>query len=96
MDNAIKRYFPAQVNYFHPKGGIFLWVTLPQTLSSMTLFNKAIKQNVAFVPSDPFYVSSNCTNNLRLNFSSIDPVVIGEDIKRLGYVLNAMLVNDSI
>ena len=58
MENAIKRYFPKQVTYLNPEGGMFLWVTLPRILSAMKVFDKAIEQKVAFVPGDPFYVKS--------------------------------------
>lgn len=91
MENAIKQYFPKQVTYLNPEGGMFLWVTLPESLSAMELFDKSIEQKVAFVPGKPFYVSSDCANTLRLNFSSVDPATIKEGIRRLGTVLHQML-----
>ncbi len=91
MENAIKRYFPEQVSYFNPEGGMFLWVTLPEELSAMALFDKAIEQKVAFVPGDPFYVEKRGLNTLRLNFSSVDPDIIEEGIQRLGKVLHELL-----
>ncbi|MCW8996413.1 MAG: PLP-dependent aminotransferase family protein [Psychromonas sp.] len=93
MENAIKRYFPKQVTYLNPEGGMFLWVTLPEELSAMDLFDKAIEQKVAFVPGDPFYVEKRGLNTLRLNFSSVDPDIIEEGIKRLGKVLHELLDN---
>jgi len=93
MENAIKRYFPKQVTYLNPEGGMFLWVTLPQELSAMALFDKAIAQKVAFVPGDPFYVDKRGLNTLRLNFSSVAPDIIEEGIKRLGNVLHELLDN---
>ncbi|MCG6200450.1 PLP-dependent aminotransferase family protein [Psychromonas antarctica] len=93
MENAIKRCFPKQVTYLNPEGGMFLWVTLPEGMSAMTLFEKAIKDKVAFVPGDPFYVTKRDLNTLRLNFSSVDPDVIEEGIKRLGKVLHELLDN---
>jgi 2-aminoadipate transaminase len=91
MENAIKRYFPEQVSYFNPEGGMFLWVTLPEELSAMALFDKAIAEKVAFVPGDPFYVEKRGLNTLRLNFSSVDPDIIEEGIQRLGKVLHELL-----
>ena len=91
MEDAIKRCFPDQVTYFNPEGGMFLWVTLPDSLSATEVFDKAIEQKVAFVPGDPFYVSKRGLNTLRLNFSSVDPDVIAEGIERLGKVLHNML-----
>ena len=81
---ALKKYFPAGVEYTNPEGGMFLWVTLPTGMSSLALFEAAIKQKVAFVPGVPFYVDRKDTNTLRLNFSCSDEASIAEGIKRLG------------
>jgi 2-aminoadipate transaminase len=89
MIHAIERYFPKEVGYTRPEGGMFLWLTLPEGQSSMTLFDQAIKENVAFVPGNPFYVYVNKSevNTCRLNFSCSNEEEIEEGIKRLGKVL---------
>ena len=84
MIGAIKDFFPADVWYTNPAGGMFLWVTLPEGMSSMALFEAAIKKKVAFVPGTPFYVDRKDSNTLRLNFSCSDEPTIVEGIKRLG------------
>lgn len=84
MIASIEEYFPAGVHFTNPEGGMFLWVTLPAGMSSMALFEAAIKKKVAFVPGTPFYVDRKDTNTLRLNFSCSDEPTIAEGIKRLG------------
>jgi 2-aminoadipate transaminase len=84
MIRAIKEFFPAGVQCTNPEGGMFLWVTLPEGVSSMRLFEAAIAKKVAFVPGTPFYVDRKDTNTLRLNFSCSDVLTIVEGIKRLG------------
>lgn len=84
MIGAIKDFFPAEVHFTNPEGGMFLWVTLPEGISSMQLFAAAIKKKVAFVPGTPFYVDRKDSNTLRLNFSCSDEPTIVEGIKRLG------------
>lgn len=79
----LKIHFPDNVHYTSPEGGMFIWVTLPQGYSSMELFNKAIKENVAFVPGDPFYLGKKDCNTLRLNFSCSEADEIKEGIFRL-------------
>ena len=74
-----------------PEGGMFLWITLPENLSSMELFNQAIKENVAFVPGSPFYVGGGGENTLRLNFSNSDKEKIEEGIKRLAGIINKVI-----
>ncbi len=84
MIGAIREFFPAGVEYTNPEGGMFLWVTLPEGMSSMALFEAAIRRQVAFVPGTPFYVDRKDTNTLRLNFSCSDEPTIVEGIRRLG------------
>ena len=72
MIRAIKACFPKEVSFTQPQGGMFLWVTLPGGLSSLDLFDLALKNKVAFVPGTPFYVDGSGENHLRLNFSNAD------------------------
>lgn len=92
MIDAIKQYFPADVSYTLPEGGMFLWVTLPKGISAMKLFDIAIKKNVAFVPGNPFYTNhSKEINTLRLNYSCMDEATIYEGIKRLAESIEELL-----
>lgn len=87
MVNSIKKYFPANVQFTEPEGGMFLWVTLPEGYSATELFHLAIKQNIAFVPGDPFYINKNGVNTLRLNYSCMDTETIEKGIQTLGAVI---------
>jgi 2-aminoadipate transaminase len=66
---------------------MFLWITLPQGISALTVFERAIEKKVAFVPGDPFYVGKKNVNTLRLNFSCVDEETIRTGIRRMGEVL---------
>jgi len=84
MMDAIEEYFPKDVQVAEPEGGMFLWVTLPKGVSAMALFDKAIKEKVAFVPGNPFYVGDNIEGNtMRLSYVTVDEASILEGIKRL-------------
>ncbi|HEX3012709.1 MAG TPA: PLP-dependent aminotransferase family protein [Methanobacterium sp.] len=91
MVSMIEEYFPENVEYTKPEGGMFLWVTLPEGLSSMDLFELAIKENVAFVPGQAFYVDGSGINSLRLNFSNSNEEQIEEGIKRLGNAIKKLI-----
>ena len=91
MIQSIRKCFPADVGYTKPEGGMFLWVSLPKAMSSMDLFNLAIKDKVAFVPGNPFYVDRDQTNTLRLNFSCVDEKTIEIGIGRLGVAIRHLL-----
>jgi 2-aminoadipate transaminase len=91
MVNSIEEYFPEGVTCTKPEGGMFLWVTLPEGVSSMELFDLAIKENVAFVPGEAFYADDPEINTMRLNFSNSDEKSIVEGIKRLSNALEKIL-----
>ena len=89
MISAMRKYFPTTVGYTEPRGGMFLWVTLPDGMSAMSLFPKALENKVAFVPGDPFYVDRKDANTMRLNFTNADCATIEEGIRRLGAILRS-------
>jgi 2-aminoadipate transaminase len=91
MVNAIHRYFPKEISFTEPEGGMFLWVTLPETLSSMQLFNHAVKEKIAFVPGNPFFFDNRETPSLRLNFSCVDEKTIETGIRKLAKVITGIL-----
>ena len=91
MVSMIEKYFPKEVKYTKPEGGMFLWVTLPEEISSVELFNLASKENVAFVPGDPFYVNVEKTNTLRLNYTNSNEEQIEEGIKRLSKAIKYII-----
>ena len=94
MVESIRKYFPRGVEFTVPEGGMFLWVTLPDGISSMDLFDIAIKQNVAFVPGNPFYTDGKESyNTLRLNFSCSNEIMIDEGIRRLGKSIGELVSN---
>lgn len=90
MTDAINRYFPPTVKYTQPHGGMFLWVTLPEGVSAMSLFPKALEKKVAFVPGDPFYTDIRNSNTMRLNYTNADSETITEGIRRLGDLLKEL------
>jgi 2-aminoadipate transaminase len=91
MLKDIKDYFPPSVKHTNPEGGMFLWAELPGNTTSLDLFNLAVKENVIFVPGDPFYVGKKKTRTMRLNFSCVDEETIRTGIKRLGNVIERLL-----
>jgi 2-aminoadipate transaminase len=91
MVSSIEKHFPEEVEFTRPEGGMFLWVTLPESVSSLRLFDLAGGENVAFVPGSAFYVDDGGKNTLRLNFSNSNGDEIEEGIKRLAKVIKKLL-----
>ena len=95
MLEALREFFPPEATWTHPKGGLFLWVTLPEALECQKLFDAALKENVAFVPGDSFYARNGFTEegnrHLRLNFSYVPPEKIREGIRRLSVAVKSQM-----
>jgi len=89
---AMEKYFPPGVQWTHPQGGLFLWVTLPETLDATAVLKKAIANKVAFVPGTAFHPDGGGHNTGRFNFSNAKPEDIETGIQRLGQVLAEELV----
>lgn len=83
MLQALHDFFPPEVSWTHPQGGLFLWVTMPAGVDSSRLLDTALRQNVAFVPGDPFFPNGDTASHMRLNFSNAQPEMIREGIRRL-------------
>ncbi len=84
MLGAMDRFFPPEVDWTHPEGGLFLWGTLPKYLNSADVLKLSLEKKVAFVPGEPFYANGGGHNTMRLNFSNATPEKIQEGIRRLG------------
>ena len=80
---ALHDFFPPEVSWTHPQGGLFLWVTMPPGVDSSRLMEMALRQNVAFVPGGPFFPAGDSGSHMRLNFSNAQPEQIREGIRRL-------------
>jgi 2-aminoadipate transaminase len=87
MVAALAEYFPDTAQWTRPEGGLFLWVELPEGVCAEELFEKAIKERVAFVPGTSFFAAAARRNFMRLNFSNCSPSLIDEGIRRLGNLL---------
>ena len=87
MLKSIESYFPYDIRYTRPKGGLFIWVELRKDLDAAMVLEEALKENVAFVPGASFFANGGNKNHFRLNFSNMNEELIIEGIKRLGKVL---------
>jgi 2-aminoadipate transaminase len=83
---AMEKYFPKQtgITWTKPKGGLFLWATVPDYIDTEKLFIQATtKYKVAFVPGEQFYGENIEKNHMRLNFSYGSSDQLIEAVKRL-------------
>ena len=91
MLEALEKEMPKEVAFTRPKGGMFVWMELPQRLSAEALLHKALEEKVAFVPGGPFFALGGGENTLRLSYATMDQARIAEGVRRLGRALRALL-----
>lgn len=87
MTGAIDTFIP-EASYLEPKGGLFLWVTLPQWIDTAALLPKVLNKNVAYVPGNAFSPAGQSSSSLRLNFSFPGKNEISEGVKRIASVIS--------
>lgn len=96
MLSCIEEFFPKNLSYSKPEGGLFIWVELPESVDSRELFAECLANNVAFVPGSPFFPNGTENNALRLNYSNMPIEKIREGMKRMGEVLHRKLEKETI
>jgi 2-aminoadipate transaminase len=92
MIQMIEKYFPEDVKCTNPRGGMFLWVTLPEYLSSAELLKPVLQRNVAFVPGKEFYTDGGGLNKFRLNYTNSNEEKIEKGIRIIGELIEQMLL----
>lgn len=91
MLRKIRETFPAEIRYTCPEGGFFLWVTLPEGMDALELFNRMKDEiKVIFVPGDTFYPYGGHPNTLRMSFATVSEEDIEEGITRMGRMLREL------
>jgi len=94
---ALDEFFPEEVTWTRPQGGLFLWVTLPHKMDSEELFDTALKNNVAFVPGASFYPEGDeGKRHMRLNFSYMECDRIHEGIRRLSVAVKSQMERNGV
>ncbi len=91
MLEALETSMPTGAEWTRPRGGLFLWATLPPQLDTTNLLARALRSNVAFVPGRAAYVDGRGGDSMRLNFSGVDEPEIREGVRRIGAVVTEQL-----
>ena len=74
-----------------PKGGFYVWVTLPEGLDATAMLPRAVTERVAYVPGTAFYADGQGRQNLRISYCYPTSERIREGIRRLAGVVEAEL-----
>jgi len=82
MQECLKE-LPSDIKWTVPTGGLFIWGELPEGMDASELLRTAVKEKVAFIPGESFFVEGGHKNTMRLNFSNATPENIREGFRRL-------------
>ena len=91
MVESMDKYFPKEVSFTRPNGGLFTWAELPDYIDTKEMATQALEQKVAYVPGASFFPNGGNCHCMRLNYSCMPDERIVEGIKRLGNVIKANL-----
>ena len=86
MTACLDKYLPAPASYSKPDGGIFLWIDLPSSVSSVDVMYDLLDSKVLVCDSDR-YLLDRSTQGLRLNFSMPSKEKIEGGIEVMGKAL---------
>ncbi|HVD91263.1 MAG TPA: PLP-dependent aminotransferase family protein [Vicinamibacterales bacterium] len=87
MERALRRELGTTVSWPKPRGGFFLWLTLPAAIDADRMIPRAIEHGVVYVAGEAFYVNGEGHNTLRLSFSAPTPERIEAGVARLAITL---------
>ena len=87
MERALRRELGTTVSWPTPRGGLFLWLTLPAAIDADRMIPRAIEHGVVYVAGEAFYVNGEGHNTLRLSFSAPTPERIEAGVARLAITL---------
>ena len=96
MLSLLERYMPAGTSWTHPEGGLFLWLTLPEGIDTVALYDEALSAGVAYVAGSFFYPDGSHRNTMRLNFSFIDESKMEPGIKLLSALVSKALTHSTL
>jgi 2-aminoadipate transaminase len=87
MLDALAEHFPREADWTRPRGGLFIWATMPDYIDTTDLLARALREHVAFVPGRAAFVDGRGGSAMRLNFSGVDEDAIREGVRRIGEVV---------
>ena len=83
MVEALREQFGGKVTWPAPRGGFFLWATLPKGIDADAMIERSVQHGVIYVAGAAFFVSDQGHNIIRLSFSAPSHDKIREGVKRL-------------
>jgi 2-aminoadipate transaminase len=91
METELRAQLGDVITWPEPKGGFFLWASLPARCSTDEMLPRAVEQRVIYVTGSAFFVDGSGGNIMRLSFSLPSKEKIVEGVRRLTHVVREEL-----
>ena len=91
MVESMEKYFPEEIKFTHPDGGLFTWADCPSYINTTEMANACLEKKVAYVPGDGFFPNGGNSHCLRLNYSCSSEEQIVNGIKIIGDVMKSYI-----
>ncbi|HSK27715.1 MAG TPA: PLP-dependent aminotransferase family protein [Jiangellales bacterium] len=91
MLDALDDLLPPGSHWTRPRGGFYVWATLPEGLDAKAMLPRAVTNRVAYVPGTAFYADGLGSRSMRLSYCYPTPERIREGVRRLAQVVEQEL-----
>ena len=91
MVSLLEKYMPEGVTWTYPEGGLFLFLTLPEGIDTIEMYDEALSRGVAYVAGSFFFLKGRHRNTMRLNFSFVAEEKMEPGLKLLGEIIKGRL-----
>ncbi|MGD2185464.1 MAG: PLP-dependent aminotransferase family protein [Desulfobacterales bacterium] len=85
--DALAAHLPRHCHWTIPQGGFFVWLRLPEKISSDAFLQSAEEAGVSYIPGTKFFAQGGGENYCRLNFTMVALKELEEGAQRLGSAL---------
>jgi 2-aminoadipate transaminase len=91
MLDSMQDLLPPGARWTRPRGGFYVWATLPEGLDAKAMLPRAVTNRVAYVPGTAFYADGLGSRSMRLSYCYPSPDRIREGVRRLSQVVEQEL-----
>jgi len=87
LQESLKRHMPKGIQWVEPKGGFYMWLSLPKQVKATAVFKDCLKKGVVFVTGRTFDPDNINDDHLRLSFSNMPKDTIEKGVVLLSQVI---------
>jgi DNA-binding transcriptional MocR family regulator len=87
---AMDQHMPGNCHWTRPKGGFYIWVTMPEHMDATKVLEKAIDRGSVFVIGSAFDPRGENNHRFRISFSHVDEDKIEQGIEMIAAAIQSV------